>query len=648
MAGVFLSYDRDDSDRARHFARVLEAAGHTVWWDLHVRGGAQFGKVIEEALKAADAVVVLWSKNSIESPWVKDEASAGRDSGRLVPVAIDGTEPPLGFRQFQTIDLSRWKGRGTPAPLRILLADIDALGLSRTSAPASPPPGRVSEPGRARRSGRAFVVGALALLALIIAAGSYWLLRGNASNSTTVAVVAADSAAVSQQLARNLLVKLGALQGNSAMNVDLIDERAANGGADLQLAVNAAERGGQLHASVALTSGDSKAMLWSKEFEQPVSARSQVEEALAFATARVLGCAIEEASGEYGRLPEKLRRMYLNACAALAEVGWDSQTVLPQLRQVTKQAPKFRPAWAKLVMAQADYVSLLQSMGQDPSGDDTSTARAELRQYVDAARNVDPNMAEATVAELSLHTNLPVARVIALADKAKTQDPRNSAALAAHAGVMQLVGRMADAVADAERAAELDPLSANMRAELIRTLLYAGQIERARTELAKAKQLWPGTQVIREAEFSIELRAGDFDKVVRAEGWAGPGVDLYAEALRTPNDANVRAFVEYIQRDPNNLAEMGLAVQGLGQMKRPNEFYALASQFKPFHYEALRRDSYILFRPWMSSIRRDPRFMQLSSRLGLTAYWRSTGKWPDFCRDPDLLYDCKVEAAKYG
>ena len=104
----------DDKDRARHFARALEGAGHTVWWDLHVRGGAQFGKVIEEALKAADAVVVLWSKNSIESAWVKDEASAGRDSGRLVPVTIDGTEPPLGFRQFQTIDLTRWKGRGTP------------------------------------------------------------------------------------------------------------------------------------------------------------------------------------------------------------------------------------------------------------------------------------------------------------------------------------------------------------------------------------------------------------------------------------------------------------------------------------------------------------------------------------------------------
>src|SRR3954452_10699906 len=134
MAGVFLSYDRDDTDRARHFARALEKAGHEVWWDLHVRGGAQFSKVIEKALNAADAVVVLWSANSVESAWVRDEAGAGRDSGRLVPVSIDGTEPPLGFRQFQTADLSRWKGRGNPPQLDMFLTDVATLASSSKEA----------------------------------------------------------------------------------------------------------------------------------------------------------------------------------------------------------------------------------------------------------------------------------------------------------------------------------------------------------------------------------------------------------------------------------------------------------------------------------------------------------------------------------
>ena len=69
MARVFLSYDRDDAERARQVALALEKAGHSVWWDLHIRGGEQFSKVIDEELRAADAVVVLWSVHSIESPW---------------------------------------------------------------------------------------------------------------------------------------------------------------------------------------------------------------------------------------------------------------------------------------------------------------------------------------------------------------------------------------------------------------------------------------------------------------------------------------------------------------------------------------------------------------------------------------------------
>src|SRR5689334_2549949 len=97
MASIFLSYDRDDAAKARPMAAALEDAGHSVWWDLHIRGGAQFSKVIEEALKAADAIVVLWSKNSIESPWVRDEAGAGRDRGILIPVSLDGAEASLGL-----------------------------------------------------------------------------------------------------------------------------------------------------------------------------------------------------------------------------------------------------------------------------------------------------------------------------------------------------------------------------------------------------------------------------------------------------------------------------------------------------------------------------------------------------------------------
>lgn len=641
MAGVFLSYDRDDTDRARPLAAALEKAGHSVWWDFHVRGGAQFSKVIEEALKAADAVVVLWSKHSVESAWVRDEAAAGRDSGRLIPVTIDGTEPPLGFRQFQTIDLSRWRGRGTPAQLRTLLADVEALAGSRTDdAPPSAPP--TSPPPASFNARSCSLVAALALLAIFAAAAIYWFVAGRSSGSATVAIVAADAAPLSQEMARDLLVKLGALQGNAATNVRLLDAPGMAEGADLRITVNGAERRGQVHANVALVSGREKTMLWSKEFEQPAASRSDLQESLAFATARVLGCAIEEGSGKNVRLSDTSRRTYLYACATLAEIGWDTRPVISKLRQVVRDAPKFRPAWALLLRAEADSISWLSA-----SSEPIETARAQLRGDIARARAVDPEMAEATLAELELMPRWTLEHAVALVDKAKSQDPDNPSVLGARSMIMQSAGRMNDAVVDADRAAQVDPLSPIARTAFISALAYAGRIERARKELGRAKQLWPDTQTVRDAEFALELRFGDFEKALRDED-AGPftGAPLYMKARREPNDTNVQAFLVYGRKRISDGPGTSFVLQALGEMNRVDEFYSLVE--RPDAADLLGGDSYILFRPWLANVRRDPRFIAFGKRLGLVDYWRQSGHWPDFCSDPDLPYDCKAEAAKYG
>ena len=140
MASVFLSYDREDAAMATTVARALEKAGHKVWWDRHIRGGSQYSKEIEQALAEADAVVVLWSEQSVDSAWVRDEAANGRDRGVLVPISIDGFEPPLGFRQYQTIDLAR--GRLGRAGQRALLAAVAAASGSPVSVEKIRPPRR--------------------------------------------------------------------------------------------------------------------------------------------------------------------------------------------------------------------------------------------------------------------------------------------------------------------------------------------------------------------------------------------------------------------------------------------------------------------------------------------------------------------------
>ncbi len=114
---VFLSYARADQAQATKLAKALQDAGLNVWWDALIEGGAAFAKSIEAALESCDAVVVVWSANSVNSDWVLDEAAKGRDLRKLVPVSLDGTQPPLGFRQYQSIDLSGWRGNAGAADI---------------------------------------------------------------------------------------------------------------------------------------------------------------------------------------------------------------------------------------------------------------------------------------------------------------------------------------------------------------------------------------------------------------------------------------------------------------------------------------------------------------------------------------------------
>jgi adenylate cyclase len=105
VSRVFLSYAREDVEAAKRLADAIALAGHEVWWDRHIQGGSRFTNEIDRALKEAEAVVVLWSETSVQSAWVQDEAAEGRDSGRLVPAALNSVKPPLGFRQFHTVSL---------------------------------------------------------------------------------------------------------------------------------------------------------------------------------------------------------------------------------------------------------------------------------------------------------------------------------------------------------------------------------------------------------------------------------------------------------------------------------------------------------------------------------------------------------------
>lgn len=624
MASVFLSYDRDDAEAAKYIAGALEKAGHRVWWDRWIRGGSEFSEEIERALDDADSVVVLWSRQSVKSPWVRDEAAAGRDKGCLVPAIIEPVQPPLGFRQYQCVDLT---GRLHGASHDGLAALAEAIHARAPASARSMAP-VVRRTSARRKISKRWIGLAVGLLLTLILAGLLW--RTLAPPGAQLVSVAAANAQ-SRQLARAILVQLASLPSAQSGSVKLIDGSSTDRKPNLIFQAAAV---GPTSGSLTFISRRDGSILWSRQF-----AASDVDLAQrqSVAAAKVLECAIDALTPRAARVTREVLKMYLDACSAMADLGWEAGPVVASLRHVTKAAPKFSAGWAKLLIAETH--SLIVSEDRSPA------AMAQLRADIIAARKADPQLAEASVAEAMILPMPPIAPVIALVDRAKSQNPNSETVLSEHSLLMQMVGRAREATEDARQVTELDPLSAEARSDYILTLAYADQIAEARQQLALAKRKWPDAKTLAQAELSIELRYGDPQKALASALMPpGPGRDDYLALRMNPSNENVERFFVRAMRLDLTADQLAFGLQAFSEVGRPDKAYALLQ--KPGLISFPTRSAYILFRPHMRSFRADRRFMPFAKRLGLLDFWQSTAKWPVFCEDPRLPYDCKAEAAR--
>ena len=185
MAKLFLSYSRKNARIAERLTRWLEGEGHDVWRDEDdIGGGTSFSSEIERALEDCDAVLALWSADSVQSAWVRDEAGYGRDKGKLIPLSLDGTEPPLGFRQFQSIDISKWKGRSDPPGAERIRAAIARISGLQSSVP-------VHQAARtpAREFPLRIVGGSIILILILLGIGVFVWGRLAADRGITIAVL---------------------------------------------------------------------------------------------------------------------------------------------------------------------------------------------------------------------------------------------------------------------------------------------------------------------------------------------------------------------------------------------------------------------------------------------------------------------------
>jgi adenylate cyclase len=107
---IFLSYARSAEMQAKRIAAALEGQGYSVWWDDDLPAHRAYTEVIEEHLRSAKAVLVIWSEDAAKSEWVRAEADFARHAHKLVQLSIDGALPPMPFNQIQCPTLRDWVG----------------------------------------------------------------------------------------------------------------------------------------------------------------------------------------------------------------------------------------------------------------------------------------------------------------------------------------------------------------------------------------------------------------------------------------------------------------------------------------------------------------------------------------------------------
>ena len=127
MSDVFISYARSTESQAQAVAGALRSLGFGVWRDDELPPHRDYTDVIEERLRAAKAVLVIWSAEAARSQWVRAEANVAREAGTLVQLRIDDVTPPLPFNQIQCADLTHWSGQHDHAEWRKVADSVTAL-----------------------------------------------------------------------------------------------------------------------------------------------------------------------------------------------------------------------------------------------------------------------------------------------------------------------------------------------------------------------------------------------------------------------------------------------------------------------------------------------------------------------------------------
>lgn len=518
MADIFISYAHEDRGKIEKLAAALEETGYSVWWDTNLTGGAQFSKELAKHLNDARVVIVAWSKRSIESMWVADEASVGREKGNLVPITIDAVEPPLGFRQLHEINFLGWGGAAGEAPF-IQLDNSIATHLERTPSDIAPRhPTMVSQIVRSARTapGKFAAVMIAAAAALMIAVFNFsntgW--SGRAPSTDAIAVLPFTNAGgdasddyLSEGLADELRDQLGRVPGlrvkarasSIAVQDDKLDTREIGErlGAGRLIEGSVVKRDRNLRVRVRIVDAFSGDQIWSRSYERTANDLLGIQQEIASAVVD------EIASGK--SKPAALTAnitAYDNMLLARHYEGQVKDSHVIDEVKLAKAIDLYRAAVAadpQSAVARARLAGALMLAG------DFDAAQPEIFQAI----NLDPNLSEVQytlalyyMARIDNGYETAVERAVALG-------PNNPDALAAYGYLSWTRFSPGQPEIYFRRALDADPLSLARYIDLGNFYGIAGHREKALDHAKEIERRFATVTGLSEAARIYE-RLGDF------------------------------------------------------------------------------------------------------------------------------------------
>lgn len=429
-------------------------------------------------------------------------------------------------------------------------------------------------------------------------------------------------------------------------DADRISE-AAKTGAPFVLDGTARPEGDELLVTARLLDMRGNLAIWTNEYRRTASEQNYMQEQIASDVARVLQCALITLRPHAGEIDPQTLGVFLRACDRLGNPSANPEETLAIVRQVTERAPRFSRGWSMRARLAAERTAWSLPPEQ------TEAFTAEARDGAARARRLDPSNGESYLAEMFLLPTRDWGGQQALIDQALAVEPDLAAAHAAQAFLLMEVGRTREALAPMQRAAAIEPLNPEFWSSMTPPLMSNGRFTEAAALRERQYRVWPDSVAAWINRFFNSVFVGDpaeglqmLDNMATAPFQFEPDVAALWRAMlvarQSGNPARVRAAALGLrQLIPGRFSRDGVGAA----LAYAGEIDAAIEVMTPIVGHPNYRTHTFWHPPWRN-LRRDPRFMDLIKDMELIPYWRETGRWPDFCAEADLPYDCQAEAAR--